>query len=72
MDKSTENNQVKINIDIFTIIALGLAIYSAYLAWSCNRDQSMLLRILHVIVAFSLGWIYLIYYYAFKVSSCSS
>ena len=55
--------QIKINNRIAIALIIIINIYSCLLAFFCNKNSGMILRILYSIFAFLFGSIYLIYYF---------
>ena len=62
-----EYNYQKKNIIVLAIIELMLAIYSIYLAFQCGKKHLDLF--VHVIMAITMPYIYLMYYY---FSNCAN
>ncbi len=54
------------------ILGQLVGLYSAYLSWVCNAGLSTGMRILWAVIAYGFGFIYLIYFFAFKKGLCSS
>jgi hypothetical protein len=51
-------------------IGFILAVLAAVIAWQCNKGESMGMRVFYTFVAYIFGFLYLIYYFLMKRSSC--
>ena len=60
-----KNNVLKINIIIVLKIALMTLV--AYLAWDCNKNTNIFLRIIYTLLAFVFSIFYLLYYTFYRL-----
>lgn len=57
------------------IITIALMILAGYLCWQCNIKTDMVLRVIYTCFAIFFNWLYLIYYFIYRVvfhNVCSS
>jgi hypothetical protein len=69
-----ENNN-SLSLFLEFIISLTISIWAAYIAYNCNINEPMSVRLLITLFAFLFGILYLIYYFVlYKLlgSHCSS
>ena len=58
-----QNGGVSNNNTIAGIISCIVGIFSAYLAWNCNKNSGMISRVLVTLFAFLFSLFYLIFYF---------
>jgi hypothetical protein len=56
----------------FKILGQLVGLYAAYLSWVCNAELSTGMRVFWALIAYFFGFIYLIYFFAYKKGLCSS
>lgn len=58
-----QNGSTPYNNTINGIIGIIVGIFSAYLAWNCNKNSGMIPRVLVTLFAFLFSLFYLIFYF---------
>jgi hypothetical protein len=63
----TENKEMNMNTIILVVLGFVICIGTAYLAYSCNYNETPATRAIYTIFAFLFSGIYLIYYFIYHV-----
>lgn len=66
----TKTNHKRLLLGLLNVVLAGIA---GYLAWNCNSEQHVALKILYTIIAAVFSGLYVLYYFVYHIlirSSC--
>jgi hypothetical protein len=56
------NNEIEYNRDLL-LVSFIISLFSAYLAWTCNKGENTGPRVFLTIIAYLFGGLYLLFYF---------